>query len=67
MADVLSFTFGTFTGLGSPVVGPTSGAQSYVPRGAHNEQYKAEPDAGAASTRPTAGQAWPRGNVRGNG
>jgi hypothetical protein len=41
--------------------------QAGMPRGRHNEHYKAEPDAGGGSTRPTAGQAWPRGNTRGNG
>jgi hypothetical protein len=31
-------------------------------------QYSVElPSSGGGSTRPVAGQAWPRGNVRGNG
>jgi hypothetical protein len=67
MANVLSFTYGAFANVGTASDSHVeSGAEAFAPRGRHNEHYKAEPDVGG-STRPAAGQAWPRGNVRGNG
>lgn len=71
MATVLSFTFGTFSGLGAPSIaasGPASGAQAYLPRGLSNERLSTAvaTSSGGGATRPTVGQIWPRGNTRGN-
>jgi hypothetical protein len=41
--------------------------QEGAPRGAPNKGYYFPFPSTPTSTRPEAGQAWPRGNVRGNG
>jgi len=77
MANVISFTYGTFSGLGSPLDYPSnpygmtpSGAHGYKPRGIAQPEFSGLTDGGegggGGADRPEFGQIWPRGNTRGN-